>query len=217
MLALWRNWIVANVIGEIVGFGLAGAVMMGVVGLMGLEQGQIQLAPLVVSVIAMGALEGTAVGLAQHAVLGSVFASLTRASWLVATIAGAILAWGCGMVVGQLAGDAFASSDIDTPIVGALVIGALAGVVLAGPQWLVLRRAGVDARWWIPAHAFGWSVGMVVAFAGVGALPSSAALVFTMIAMAGTGLGMGALVAAVTGLALVDAARIVPAPAAPRS
>lgn len=207
MLLLWRNWIIANVIGEIVGFGLAGAVMIGVADLMVLEQGQIQLAPLLVAVVAMGALEGTAVGLAQFAVLGRTFPSLTRTAWLVATIAGGIVAWGCGMAIGQLAGDLFAS-DTDMPIVGAVVIGAIAGAILAGPQWLALRRAHIDAPLWIPAHAFGWSVGMVVAFAGVGALPSSAALMFTMIAMAGTGLGMGALVAAVTGIALVYAARV---------
>lgn len=211
MLTLWRDWIIANVIGEIVGFGLAGAVMIGVADLMALEQGQIQLAPLVAAVIAMGALEGTAVALAQYAVLGRTFASLTRGAWLLATIGGAIVAWGSGMVIGQLAGDAFAGSDVDMPIAGALVIGAVAGSILSGPQWVALRRARVAATWWIPAHAFGWSVGMVIAFAGVGSLPSSAALMFTMIAMAGTGLGMGALVAAITGIALVDAARVRPA------
>ena len=207
MLTLWRNWVVANVIGEIVGFGLAGAVMVGVADLAALEQGQLQTAPVVAAIVAMGALEGTAVGLAQFAVLARTFRALTWRAWLLATVTGAIVAWGCGMLIGQLAGDAFASSDTDMPIYGGVVIGAIAGLILSGPQWLALRRARVSAPWWVPAHAFGWSAGMVVAFAGVGALPSSAALVFTMIAMAGTGLGMGALVAAITGVALVDAAR----------
>ncbi len=209
MGTLWRNWVIANVVGEIVGFGLAGALMMFVGDAIAAIDGFAQLIWSAVAVVIMGTLEGTAVALAQFVVLGRVIASLTRRAWLVATVCGAILAWGCGMAIGTLAGDAFASST-DMPIAAALVIGALAGVLLSGPQWLALRRARIDARWWIPAHAFGWSVGMVVAFAGVGAMPSSEALMFTMIAMAGTGLAMGALVAAITGLALIEAVRATP-------
>ncbi len=198
-------------IGEIVGFGLAGALMMLAGNAIAELDGAARIAGFALAVVAMGSFEGSAVGLAQWAVLRTRIASLTRRTWLVATVGGAVIAWASGMAIGTFAGDAFASSDEDMPIVAGLVIGAIAGVLLAGPQWVALRRTGVAAPWWIPAHAFGWSLGMVVAFAGVGALPSSAALVFTMIAMAGTGLGMGALVAAITGLALVDAIRVRPA------
>lgn len=210
MVTLWLRWLVMNIGGEIIGFGSAGAFMMFVGEPVSELDGVAQLAAMLGAILVMGVAEGTAVGLAQWLVLRETFRSLTRRMWLVATLVGAIAAWASGMAIGTIAGDALASSDVDMPIAGALVIGALAGAILSTPQWLAFRRAGVDARWWIPAHAFAWSVGMVVAFAGVAALPSSAALVFTVIAMAGTGLGMGALVAAVTGLALVDAARVRP-------
>lgn len=209
MLALWRNWIVANVVGEIVGFGLAGAIMMGIGDRMVLENGDVQIALAAVVLVAMGLVEGTAVALAQFTVLGHTFPGLTRTAWLIATVAGAILAWACGMAIGQVAGDAM-TSEMDVPIAGAIFIGALAGAILAGPQWLALRRAHVEAPWWIPAHVVAWSAGMVVAFAGVSAAPASEDLMLTMLVMAVTGLGMGGLVAAITGLALVDAARVRP-------
>jgi hypothetical protein len=205
--ALWLHWVVANVVGEIVGFGLAGVIMMIAGDAIAAQEGIGQLLWGALAILAMGTVEGTAVALAQWTVLRRTVASLTLRVWLIATLAGAILAWGCGMAIGTVAGDAIAASETDLPIAAALVIGAIAGTILAGPQWLALRRASIAAPWWIPAHAFAWSVGMIVAFAGVAALPSSAAFVFTTIAMAGTGLGMGALVAAVTGLALVDAVR----------
>ena len=208
---LWLRWVGANVIGEIVGFGLAGTLMMLVGDAIASQDGLAQVIFGGLAVVAVSTVEGTAVGIAQWTVLRTTFRRLAARAWILATIAGAIVAWGAGMTIGALAGDALAANDVDMPIAGALVIGAAAGAILAGPQWLALRRAEIDAPWWIPAHAFAWSVGMVVAFAGVAALPSSAAVVFTVIAMAGTGVGMGALVAAVTGLALVDAARARPA------
>lgn len=210
MGALWLRWVVANTFGEIVGFGLAGALMVFVGDAIAAQDGLAQIVWGGMAVVAIGTLEGTAVGLAQWSVLRRTFASLTAPAWLAATIGGAIVAWGGGMLVGTLAGDALASSDVDMPVPAAFAIGAIAGTILAGPQWLALTRAAVHAPWWIPAHAFAWSAGMVVAFAGVAALPSSSAAMFTVIAMAGTGIGMGGLVAAVTGLALVDAARPTP-------
>ena len=214
---LWLRWVGVNVVGEIVGFGLAGTLMMLSGEAITSQDGLPQLILGGVAVIAVGLLEGTSVGLAQWTVLRTTFPSISALAWLAATIAGAIVAWGAGMAIGVLAGDALAADDVDMPIAGALVIGAIAGAILAAPQWTALRRAGIEAPWWVPAHAFAWSVGMVVAFAGVAALPSSAAITFTVIAMAGTGLGMGVLVAATTGLALVDAARPRPSRSPARS
>ena len=49
----------------------------------------------------------------------------------------------------------------------ALAAGAVAGAVIGGGQWLVLRGIGVDA-WWILATAIGFAVGLAGGMAAVG-------------------------------------------------
>jgi hypothetical protein len=72
--------------------------------------------------------------------------------------------------------------------------GALAGVVIGGAQWLVLRRLLPGAVWWIAATAVGQAVGLAVGapLVGYGTEPRDLALQGAV-----TGLAIGALQALV--------------------
>jgi hypothetical protein len=66
--------------------------------------------------------------------------------------------------IGFIAGGALAtgvSGRLDS-IPSAIVGGALAGAVIGGTQWLVLRRLLPGAAWWIAATAVGQAVGLAV-------------------------------------------------------
>jgi hypothetical protein len=200
---IWRRWVVANIVGEVVGFGLAaliGAVAAQVVAAL---SGGVQVAAMVGAVVAIGGAEGALVGLAQWLVLRRWWPAITRRAWLLATVAGAIVAWGAGMVIGSLAGDRLEAVMSGPPVVPALAIGLVAGSLLSLFQWPVLRRVTAWAGWWVPAHALAWAAGMVVAFAGLGLLAPDAPLPLVATVGAGTGLAMGGLVAALTGLVLL--------------
>ncbi len=217
MAGIWRRWVVANMVGELVGFGLAGIVLFLTTVLIASENGGVLWIPAILAIALMGALEGTAVAIAQWAVLGPLFVALTRRAWLVATVAGAIVAWGAGMAIGTNAGALFEGASDAGRLAGGSAIGVVAGTILASPQWLALERAGVVARWWVPAHAAAWALGMLVAFAGIGLVPEDAEIGTVAAAAAATGVVMGAAVAAVSGIALVGAARATPSrsPASP--
>jgi hypothetical protein len=72
--------------------------------------------------------------------------------------------------VGFIAGGALAtaaSGRLDS-LAAAVVGGALAGAVIGGGQWLVLRRLLPGAAWWIVATAVGQAAGLAVGAALVG-------------------------------------------------
>lgn len=200
---LWWRWFVANIAGEVVGFGLA--MLVGVLaaplalGLTSVAQWQ----AVAVTVVLIGIVEGVPVGLAQWLALRAALPGIPRAAWLGATVAGAVLAWAAGMVLGSVAGDRLEALAAGSPVVLALVIGAVAGSLLSLAQWWVLRRVVPRAGWWAPAHALAWAAGMVVAYTGLGTLPDGAPPWQVAATGAVTGLAMGGLVAAITGLALV--------------
>jgi hypothetical protein len=166
----------------------------------------------VCGILLVGAIEGSAVGLAQWLALRDVLPGIARREWLAATVAGAICAWAAGMLIGTQLGH-----DVDIPqtplalLAVALTIGAIAGALLSGFQWLVLRQAVVNAGWWVPSHAGAWAFGMLVAFAGTNVIDDNTPVPVVALVGAATGLVMGALVAAVTGLVLVRVLRQRPA------
>jgi hypothetical protein len=205
---LWRRWVTANVAGEVVGFGLAAAVGVILAKFFQPAQGFQQALGFVFTVIIVGAVEGSAVGLAQSLALAGAFRRITRPSWVAATVAGAICAWVVGMLIGTRLGEGAALPQ--TPLTLAVVaigIGGIAGVLLSAFQWLVLRRAAEGAGWWVPAHAGAWALGMVVAFAGTSLIQDETPIALVAFVGATTGVAMGALVAALTGVVLVRALR----------
>lgn len=203
----WRRWVLANVVGEVVGFGLAAAIGATAAPLVERAEDIYQLLIGVGVVAAVGIVEGSVVGFAQWLALRLALPGLTPRAWVGATVAGAIAAWGAGMAIGTLAGDRLGAFAGASPLLAAALIGAVAGTLLSVFQWLVLRRSLRSAGRWVPVHAIAWALGMVVAFAGMGSVPDDAPIVIVAAVGGATGLAMGAGVAALTGLALIHLLR----------
>jgi len=159
--------------------------------------------------VGLGTLEGAIVGGAQWLVLRERLAALPAHVWVLATAAGAFVAWCLGLLPSLLmdmsaqdgAGSARFSAFLTYVL--AAILGAIAGPILACFQWLALRRHVARARVWIPANAVAWAVGMPLVFVGpalvVEGMPTvEAAPIFLSVTCAA-----GALVGAVHGYALV--------------
>jgi hypothetical protein len=85
----------------------------------------------------------------------------------------------------------------------AIVLGAIAGPLLASVQWLVLRKVISRAWRWIPANALAWMVGMPIIFLGPGVINEEMSpLAIGLLVLVTVGLA-GAAVGAIHGYALV--------------
>jgi hypothetical protein len=204
--------VAANALGELVGLGATFAVGYAVFALAG--EAQRGWAALVRALIlaATGAIEGTVVGLAQWRVLRTAFPAVTRRSWWLATLIGALVAWILGSLPSTLIGmqaeapSAAASAQEPSTVVVlvlAAAMGALLGPVLAVPQWFVLRRHVGGAGRWISAHSLAWAVGMPVIFAGIDVAQRTGSLVIVVFLMAVTLALAGAVVGTIHGTVLV--------------
>jgi hypothetical protein len=204
-VSVWRSWVLANVVGEIIGFGAAAGAGAAVALALDRVQGVYAFAIGSLGVVLLGVIEGSAVGQAQWLVLRSVLSgAITQRAWLIATLAGAILAWGAGMAAGTAVGETSGLRDnAIVTAVGAIGIGVVAGALLSTAQWLVLRRVVASAGWWIPTHAAAWAIGMLVAFTGMSFIGPDTPFALAALLGAGTGLFMGGVVASITGAAVV--------------
>ena len=191
---LWARWTVATLVGETLGFAVPAAVGALAYGLGAPDPATIPLA------VAAGAAEGAILGFAQSRVLRQELSGFVPRDWVAATAAAAMLAWAVGMSLGV-----YAESLPTAVLVVALI---LAPVVLlgsvGGAQWLVLRRHVARAWRWIPANALAWLLGLVVPFAGMALVDEGDPAALVLAVGIASGLGMGLVVAAVTGKALVD-------------
>ena len=210
--AFWLRWVAANVLGEavglsavlLVGFGILGRAVEGLPGAW----------PLVASVAAgvlLGVFEGIVVGAAQGIVLRRRLPGLALRSWIAATVVGAIVAWGLGMLPSTLmgAGAEGAQGSAEArewlTYVMAAGMGLAAGVVLAFVQWTALRTAsGVRrAGLWLPANSLAWCLGMPVVFLGMGSIPAGASVAQAVPVVVAATAAAGAVVGAVHGAVLV--------------
>jgi hypothetical protein len=143
----WRQaagWVAANLLGWMAGIWLGASLGWGITerldGTLG-EPGAAALGWLV-----GGLVGGAIVGLLQAAVLRE--RGVAFGPWVAATAVGL----GLGLAAAIPALVIFEPQDAG-PLAIALM--ALAGLILAAPQWLVLRRALQGAWWWLPAGALG--------------------------------------------------------------
>lgn len=170
------------------GFGLVGLLVFGPLVVFASFD-----AWLLAASIAAGVVEGAIVSFAQHRVLRRDF-PVRYHEWAIATIVPAMLAYAIGDVAFPFLGERQQWAAL-----GALGVG-LAALLGAG-QWLILRRHARRAAWWIPASALAWALGIAVAIVAIALVPDGAPpWAFALAAVAG-GLGMGALVGVVTGVA----------------
>ncbi len=196
---LWRWWVAAMILGELVGLGGVGLIGLAASMVAPEDPGFVLAAALFAAMITTGAGEGAIVGLAQSVVLRRSLPAVPRARWVAATAAGAALAW--------ILGASVAMSLSDDADIGALIslwvgIGMAAGVLLGAAQWVVLRGVAERAWVWLPANAAGWGLGVTVAFAGASAVPGEGGVpAIALIVLTGAATGIAP--AAVTGVALV--------------
>lgn len=207
---LWLRWVLANAAGEAVGLS---AVLLVGFGVLGPRLGELAgVWPAVVGLVAgvlLGIFEGVVVGAAQGAVLRLRLPNVSLRTWVLATVIGAMVAWGLGMLPSTLmsadasGGQAAAEMPEWLTYVMAAGMGAVAGVILALAQWVALRSQVQRAGLWLPANALAWLCGMPLVFLGMGAIPVGASVLQALpIVVAATTLA-GAVVGAIHGLVLV--------------
>lgn len=204
---LWRRWLVANLIGEFVGLGSAGALGAVVTLVLGDTMQPSTWLILVFTLIIAAALEGCIVGLAQWWVLHRYLPSLTRRTWLWATILGGEIAWIVGMTLGSLGGDTLSGQvNLDPNLIGLIfgsLLGPVVGAMLGLGQWFVLRQFIAAAGWWIFANALAWTAGMFVIFAAMILVDETTPMLWVIVTWAVSGILAGATVAAIHGTILV--------------
>ena len=206
---LWRGWVLANAIGELIGLGAAGAIGAILAGMSGATLDAIASLRVAGALIALGTFEGLIVGLAQWYVLRRPFSHVRPQAWVAASAAGAFVAWTLGMIpstladFGAAAGDTAPAAISDALMYGlAAAMGAVLGPILGIPQWLVLRRHARRALWWVPANAAAWAAGMPLVFVGASAPPPGGVADIAAVALLTAAIA-GAVVGAIHGLALI--------------
>lgn len=200
---LWTRWVAHFVAGELVG--------LGGVGLLGLlatasapdDPSMALQVQLFVLMSASGGLEGVSVGWFQHRVIREVLPAVSRRAWILATAVGAVVAW----VIGAGVAMSLPSSVDPSEVLWLwLILGVVLGGVLGGAQAVALRGHVPNVDRWVLANAVGWSVGLVVSFAGIGVASEAPTLLAIPLALA-TGAVTGIAPGAVTGHALLRYAR----------
>ncbi len=207
---IWRSWTFANAWSELVGLAGSAGLAILVFGTAAPSDTAAILFVACIMIIMATLLEGGVVGFAQWRVLSGTLSQLTARQWIGATVLGAFVAWGLGMLPSTIMSLQETTTEADLPELGiglmmglAAVMGLVLGPVLALFQWLVLRRHLRGAAWWIPAHAVAWAFGMMIIFAGAGSLSTEASLWATGGVLAGTCLLAGTVVGALHGLVLI--------------
>src|SRR5215207_3006074 len=97
--SLWLRWLFTNAVGEALGLGTTVLIGAAIVSSLGEETGALAtMALAAVAVLAGTLVEGTLVGTAQWWVLSGPLPGIRWRTWVVATGAGAFLAWLLGMI-----------------------------------------------------------------------------------------------------------------------
>ena len=160
-----RQWTVAFVVGEMVGF-LPPAICGATLAAIGVPD-----VVLVVGLTIAGLLEGLAIGVAQARVLARFAPDVDGHDWVLATVAAAGFAWFVGMGGGALMGAA-----VGPPIlVAALLIPAWCAALLSMgyAQWRVLRRTVPRSAHWVWVTAGAWLLGVMIPTVALSTAPNS--------------------------------------------
>jgi hypothetical protein len=128
--SLGIQWVVANVVGWLIGFGLCEAIQS-----------------FISTVLVDGLVIGSAVGIAQWLVLRRWMSPVGW--WVLLSIV--------GFGVGKALAEAILPSASTLPWYAAT--GAIIGASVGVAQWPVLRRHVSSAAWWVPATVVAWIAG----------------------------------------------------------
>jgi len=206
-ILFWSQWVVANLIGELLGWGLVGTAGFAIVSVIGEPESVAYGLAFSILMIGLGVIEGAIVGYAQVVVLRRRLPELR--AWIRATMVGAACAWTLGMLPGTLMSIVDAAPST-TPsgmsdalqLLLAVPLGFVTGAILGFPQSLVLKAHVPRAGWWIIANAFAWACGMPLIFAVAGGAPADAMIPTAIVVSTGLA-AAGALVGAIHGAFLV--------------
>jgi hypothetical protein len=206
---LWRRWVVANAAGEFVGLGLASLLGIALAVAVASLTGSVAPIMFAAGMVALGTFEGAIVGAAQSFVLREPLPVIRQRTWIIATAIGAFIAWFLGMIPSTFIAFGEADSGPAEPAMSpylyfglAAGMGAVLGVILAVPQWIILRRFVAKAAIWIPANAVAWSFAMPIIFLAASSAPEGGFGVISVLLIAGSVTAAGAVVGAIHGVAL---------------
>jgi hypothetical protein len=193
---LWEWWVLATVVGGLVGIGVAAiasgiAVHLGTVSTIALLYG-------------VGAAQGIALGFSQWLVLRRYVKHVGL--WVLATGLGALVAWSIGLkVIVALTLMLFRSTAFDNLtwawLLAVFCLGVWVGTVLGLAQWCVLRTHVRRGILWVLANALAWGLGVSMVLMGV-TKPGVMGVETALIGVS-TGAMAGVVIGAVTGIALV--------------
>ncbi len=173
---LWLRWVAANALAEMLGLGATLGVGYLLFARLGDPPNLAAALGMILLMTASGAIEGAVVGLLQWSVLRRALPAVSRRAWVVATLAGALVAWFLGSLpstlIGLASGPAEAAAPAQEPpaalvLTMAAAMGLVLGAILGMPQWRVLRRVVGRAWIWMPANSVAWALGMPAVFAAV--------------------------------------------------
>jgi hypothetical protein len=162
--------------------------------------------------VVSGAIEATLVGLAQWWAMHPWFPDISRRSWWLATLVGALLAYVMGYMPSTLMSLGEQTSQAQVPaaepaqwiiLLLAAGLGVAGGAVLSFAQSLTMRKKIARASLWIPANMLAWLVGMPMIFWGIDIAQKLGGLLWVVLFMAGVLLLAGAVVGAIHGAFLV--------------
>ncbi len=198
---LWESWVVVMALAQVVG--------LGIVAIAGTFINSLGTIGTVTVLHLVGLLQGIVLGVAQWLVLRRYIRH--SGQWIAVTAIAAMIAWLIGIkasavmvLVTSLDTTLTAEMKTATLLKDVFLLGAWVGGVLGIAQWFVLKHRIRQALWWVLANALAWAVGLGVAFMGAGMMRTGDfSNLKTALAGAATGLSMGAVVGAITGIALV--------------
>ncbi|MDH3515050.1 MAG: hypothetical protein OEM83_09325 [Gammaproteobacteria bacterium] len=209
-LKFWLRWVFANGCAELVGLGIVALAALGLNAQAGGGPGSAAgIVGGALLLTGLGGVEGAIVGGFQWLVLRRRLGAVSARAWILATAIGALAAWALGSLPSVLMSGSEPPTAPqvmpDEALIGgyAAALGFTAGMILAYPQWRVLRRHAAGSALWLPVNGLAWAIAMPIIFAAAGSVPHPAnpgRLVGVILATAGLA---GLVVGAVHGAALV--------------
>ena len=216
----WYAWVWANAWAELFGLGTTFLLGYAIFTLVGEPQTPLGVVGFMLLMTATGVVEGSVVNGFQWRVIRRQFEKIRFNVWWGATLIGALTAWFLGSLPSSLmgmnaeetAGTTVVELSLGLVLILACGMGLILGVILALPQWFVLRRHAVRAWSWLPANSAAWGMGMVLIFLGIDVAQRMQNIMGVLMIMVVTLFVAGAVVGAIHGLVLVRLERLQDAP-----